>query len=172
MVGEIWKPVKGYEGIYEVSNYGRVKSARGKILKQYLNHQGYYKLGLTKGGKQKDLFVHRLVASAFIPNTRNVECVNHIDECKTNNNADNLEWVTHHENNCHGTARERISKALQEYYKNNGHHCRKPVRCVETNCVYSGMRVASRETGISEGCLSACINGRQNTAGGYHWEWA
>lgn len=171
MAKEVWKPIKEYEGLYEVSNCGKVRSVRGKVMKQRLNQWGYYKVQLTKNGIQRELFVHRLVALAFIPNTRNVECVNHIDECKTNNNVENLEWVTHHENNYHGTARERISKSLHEYYKENGHHCRKPVRCLETNCIYSGVRVASRELGINLSSLCACLNGKRHTAGGFRWEY-
>lgn len=169
MKKETWRPVPGYEKLYEVSSAGRIRNKHGKILKPHKATNGYYRIILYNNGALKSYAVHRLVATAFIPNTRGAECVNHIDECKTNNDVSNLEWVTPHENNCHGTARQRISETLRKYFKENPHHCRKSIRCVETNRVYSGVRVASRELGINAGSLSSCLNGTRKTAGGYHW---
>ena len=170
MINELWKSVKGYEGLYEVSDKGRVRRVDGKVLKQQTSQFGYKVIKLNKNGKSKGYFVHRLVAEAFISKPTKAQCVNHIDECKTNNNVDNLEWVTYHENNYHGTARKRISETLHKYYEENGHHCRKPVRCIETDRIYSGVRVAGRELGINRGSLSSCLNGNRRTAGGFHWE--
>jgi Mn-dependent DtxR family transcriptional regulator len=109
-----WRPVLGYEGLYEVSNYGEVKSLTRKrscgkgfyyqeerILKQTFTTTGYKKVELSKDGKRKSLKVHRLVAIAFIPNPFNKEEVNHIDGDKINNNVNNLEWVTSSENSIH-----------------------------------------------------------------------
>lgn len=114
---EEWKPIKGYEGLYEVSSTGKVKSfQRGgtKILHQNINQSGYHHVILSKGKVKKDLRVHRLVASAFIPNPLNKPEVNHIDGDKHNNNADNLEWATRKENINHsiktGLCDERIKK--------------------------------------------------------------
>ena len=167
---ELWKPVVGYEQLYEVSNTGKARKINGKLLKQYINKGGYPKVSLYRNGKGRDTFVHRMVAEAFIPNPRGVKMVNHIDECKTNNNVDNLEWVTPHENNYHGTARKRISETLKGYFKENSHHSRKAIRCVETGQVYQGVRVASRDLEINAGDISSCISGKRQTAGGYHWE--
>lgn len=101
---EIWKPVVGYEGWYEVSNLGRIKrikigmGASCKILKNQKSSNGYRFITLTKNGTQKQFTVHRIVSIAFIPNPENKLCVNHIDSNRTNNNIHNLEWVTYSEN--------------------------------------------------------------------------
>lgn len=108
---EIWKDVKGYEGLYQVSNLGRVKSlerqksnGKGlvkideKVLTQDITNWGYYRVALYKKGTRKYYKVHRLVAIAFLPNPENKEQVNHIDGDKLNNNVDNLEWNTRIEN--------------------------------------------------------------------------
>ena len=94
-------PIKGYEGLYEISKNGKVLSfkRRPAILKQYKGR--YYKVGLTKDGIQKHFFVHRLLAIAFIPNPHNKPYVNHIDGNKLNNSLDNLEWCTASENAIH-----------------------------------------------------------------------
>jgi len=101
---EVFKDIPNYEGIYQVSNLGRVKSFKKdkpKNLKQSENTHGYYKVGLCKNGKQETLKVHRLVAIAFIKNTKNKKCVNHIDGDKKNNSVNNLEWCTYSENTYH-----------------------------------------------------------------------
>lgn len=101
---EIWLDVVGYEGFYQVSNLGRVKSFyRGKVhlLKYQLDSQGYVIVTLSKGGKQKGCKVHVLVAQAFIPNPENKPFVNHIDGNKSNPHVSNLEWVTQSENMKH-----------------------------------------------------------------------
>lgn len=107
---EEWKDVPNYEGLYQVSNLGRIKSlrdkngkAREKILKLKLSKFGYYQICLCKNGKQKWYFVHRLVALAFIPNPNNLPQINHIDENKTNNYVENLEWCTSKYNSNYGT---------------------------------------------------------------------
>lgn len=95
---EVWKDIKGYEGLYQVSNTGKVKSVRrNKILKKRLTFDGYVKATLTVDRKAVDKRVHRLVAEAFIANPYNKPTVNHIDGNKENNNVDNLEWSDRHE---------------------------------------------------------------------------
>ena len=107
---EEWRPVVGYEGLYEVSNIGQVINIKtGHILKQHKDKDGYWVLSL-KRDKYKTYFAHRLVAQAFIPNPDNLPMVNHKDEDKTNNNVDNLEWCTAKYNSTYGTARERAAK--------------------------------------------------------------
>ena len=120
-MSEEWRPVVGYEGLYEVSSYGRVRSLdgfivdslgykrlhKGKVLSPAKDKNGYLKVNLHCNGKCKIIRVHRLVAQAFIPNTDNLPMVNHKDEDKTNNNIDNLEWCDQKYNINFGTARIR-----------------------------------------------------------------
>lgn len=101
---EIWKDVVGYEGLYQISNLGRVKSVRQNKLMSLKRCQGYLRVGLRHRGKeQRSYFVHRLVAEAFIPNPHNYPQINHKDECRTNNNVENLEWCTAKYNCNYGT---------------------------------------------------------------------
>lgn len=107
---EIWKPIEGYEGLYEISNLGRVKSIqyfnhvnnksypRNKILKPLPNDRGYHRVDLSKFGRSKRYRIHRLVAEAFIPNPNNFPEINHIDGNKQNNSINNLEWCTRKHN--------------------------------------------------------------------------
>ena len=107
---KIWKDIKGYEGLYMVSNGGDVKSVKNGILKPSVyKGTGYYYVGLYKDGKRKGYTIHRLVADAFIPNPNNLPCVNHKDESKINNNVENLEWCTHRYNSNYGCRNEKIS---------------------------------------------------------------
>lgn len=101
---EVWKDIEGYEGLYQVSNMGRVKSLiKGIILKQWTDKDGYRQVGLLK----KTFKVHRLVAKAFIENPDDLPLVNHKDENKANNNITNLEWCTNEYNLSYGTARKK-----------------------------------------------------------------
>ena len=98
---EVWKDVKGYEGLYKVSNTGKVKSFqrnREKLLSDKYYENGYLRASLSKNKEKKKVLIHRLVAETFIPNPENKPEVNHIDGNKKNNNASNLEWCTHCEN--------------------------------------------------------------------------
>ena len=108
---EEWRPVVGYEGLYEVSNTGQVINIKtGHILKQHKDKDGYWVLSL-KRDKYKTYFAHRLVAQAFIPNPDNLPMVNHKDEDKSNCMVDNLEWCDAKYNSTYGTARERMYEA-------------------------------------------------------------
>jgi hypothetical protein len=102
---EIWKDIEGYEGYYQVSNFGRVKSlnvfGKEKHRKLQTDKNGYLVIGLRKLGKEKNCKVHRLVALTFIPNSNNKKTINHIDGVKTNNQVSNLEWATYSENMTH-----------------------------------------------------------------------
>lgn len=129
---EIWKPISGFEGLYEVSNLGRVRSVdrvikrtngyllplKGKILPQYKKrgNSPFYRLyvNLSKDGKSYSKTVHRLVASAFIPNPMGLEQVNHLDENPLNNNVWNLEWCSNEYNHNYGTRNTRHAKALEK----------------------------------------------------------
>ena len=119
MQTEIWKPIEGYEGLYEVSSLGRVKSLgndksrKEKILKPGMA-RGYLKVGLCRNGKMKFFLVHRLVADAFIPNPMGLPEINHKDEVKTNNIVSNIEWCSAKYNANYGTLQERKASALSK----------------------------------------------------------
>ena len=130
MAKEIWKDIENYDGIYQISNFGRVKSLSrqtksGKykeiIKKPSLAGRGYYRLALCKNGKPKYYYIHRLVAKAFIPNPNNLPLVNHKDENKLNNNVNNLEWCDSEYNMNYGfcNIKKNISRAIY-YCKQNG----------------------------------------------------
>ena len=108
-INEEWRPIDDYEGLYEVSSLGRVRSIRkGIILKPEVVRGGYLQVGLHKKGKVKGFKVHRLVAQAFIPNPEGLPEINHIDEDKTNNLVDNIEYCDSKYNCNYGTRNERI----------------------------------------------------------------
>lgn len=109
---ETWKDIEGFEGLYQVSDQGRVRNVMtGRILKQYKNNRGYFRLSLCKEGEYSSYLVHRLVAEAFIfnPNPKEYDQVNHKDEDPNNNRADNLEWCSSEYNLTYGTRAARIS---------------------------------------------------------------
>ena len=117
---EIWKDIKGYEGLYQVSNLGNLmslnyyRSGKPGLLIPVEDKDGYLQVTLCKDRKKKTFFIHRLVAEAFILNPENLPFVNHKDEDKTNNSVDNLEYCTHEYNINYGTHNERIAKALSK----------------------------------------------------------
>lgn len=182
MEEEIWKPVVGYEGLYEVSSLGRVKSfsthchKEPKILKPLLTIWGYHYINLCRNRKHKPASIHRLVATAFIPNPNKLPVINHKNGVKTDNRAENLEWCTPKENTRHSI--EVLGKKPKG---NNQYGGPKPVRCVETGVVYKSIMEASRATGLSDGIIRLAVRHQTrtyakgytftyHTAGGYHWE--
>lgn len=128
IVTEIWKDIKDYEGLYQVSNLGRVKSVKKeikycngkiviypeKILKGFISTSGYFAVDLYKNNTRKRFYVHRLVAEEFIENPLNKPEINHIDEDKLNNRVENLEWCTSSENKLSGTVIERANKTRKD----------------------------------------------------------
>ena len=112
-----WKPIIGFEGLYEVSTLGQVRNKNGLFMKQYLKRDKYTvykKVALWKDGKYKHFYVHRLVAEAFVPNPDNLPIVNHKDEDGTNNFPNNLEWCDKSYNARYGKSLERIKKAARK----------------------------------------------------------
>ena len=175
---EIWKDIKGYEGIYQVSNLGKVKSLnykRGKHekeIKQALNSRGYLEVGLFNG-KVKTHRVHRLVAQTFIPNPENKDEVNHIDGNKKNNAVSNLEWNTSKENVHHAWENKLICFS-KESRRKAGISRQKPCLQYDKNNHlikrWDSLKQASKELGICKSTISMCLNGRYETAGGYVWK--
>ena len=169
---ETWKEIAGYEGIYEVSDLGRVKSLgnnkskKEKILKPLNNTRGYLQVMLCKDGHTKRLLVHRLVAKAFIPNPNNLETINHKDEDKTNNFVSNLEWMSIKDNTNYGTRNKRMAEALskkvQMFDKSTG----------ELLATFPSTMEAGRKTGINQSHICSCCNGNRKSAGGFVWGYA
>ncbi len=171
MFREVWKPIPGYEGLYEVSDLGRVRSLNykrtGKVVIKKLNKHkcGYLQVELWKDDKPKVIFVHRLVALAFIPNPCNLPCVNHKDENKTNNCVDNLEWCDYDYNNNYGTRSSRLAKTKSKtvlQYDLDGNLVKEWMSAMEIK----------RQTGWSQGNISSCCVGKRNIAYGYKWKYA
>ena len=165
---EIWRDIKGYEGLYQVSNYGRVKSLeryvkypngngrliKSKLLKLNPNEDGYLQVCLCKDETEKHFLVHRLVAEAFIPNPENKPEIDHINRIRTDNRFCNLKWVFDNEQ---WENTSRIKSVIQ---------LTKDLMFVAE---YSSIREAERMTGISNQTISRCCKGKRPTAGGYVW---
>lgn len=164
---EIWKNIEGYEGMYQVSNEGRVKSlkfGKEKIMKPNKDRNGYLNINLRKDEKRRIFAIHRLVAQAFLPNPNNYEEVNHKDEDKTNNVVSgvntNLEWCNRQYNCNYGTRTERISKQVNQYTLDD--------KLIAT---YSSTHEVERQLGFANQNISACCNGKFNTAYKYKWRY-
>lgn len=178
---EIWKDIKNYKGLYQVSNIGRVKSldhirqnrdgltciSKGKLLNPGKDNKGYMIVVLSKNGKTKTYRIHRLVAESFIDNPNNYKCVNHKDENKANNNIDNLEWCTYKYNNNYGTKPQKISKGnskkVNQYDK-------------ELNFIkqWGSMAEAEKKLNIKRASvnISACCKNKLKSAYGYVWRYS
>lgn len=167
--------MKGYEGLYEVSDLGRVRSlnryvnyygglrlAKGKILKPVSVSGGYLQVYI---GKKNVKLVHRLIAEAFIPNPNNLPCVNHKDENKTNNKLENLEWCDYSYNNRYNNKNlkigEKLSKTLYQYTLDG-----------EFVNTWTSLSECSRQTGYNNSAISNVCNGKQKTAYGFKWSYA
>lgn len=186
---EIWKDIEDYPN-YQVSSMGRVKvinyqhTDKEKILTPVPRRRGYLGIRLTKDNKRKIFQIHRLVAVAFIPNPNNLPQVNHVDEDKTNNCVDNLEWCDAKYNNAYGTRIERISNTLkghnvsEETKKKISNSLSKPILQFDTKenfiTKWKSASDVERKLGI-KGCqIAGCCKGkkRYKTAGGYKWGYA
>ena len=165
-IDEIWKDVKGYEGLYKISNRGKVYSFyTNKILKNSKSIDGYYRVYLRKNKKRKFASIHRLVAEAFIPNPNDLPQVNHKDENKKNNNVYNLEWCDCKYNANYGTRNKRGSnskkKAIEQYTKDN-----KLIR------IWNSSIEIRDVLGFDTSAISKCCNNRKNfnSSHGYIWK--
>ncbi len=162
---EIWKDVRGYEGIYQVSNLGNVKTLKRNMLLKVNNTSKYDYVKLYKNGKGKVKKIHRLVAENFIENPNKLECVNHKDENKKNNNVNNLEWCTKKYNCNYGTIKERMSKSLSKYKiaqkDKNGNIIK----------IWQSVWDIEHNTSYKKGNIRCCCQNKHNYAYGYKWEY-
>ena len=160
---ENWKAIEGYEGLYEVSDQGRVKSlkyGKERIMKSIENACGYLQVDLCKDGHRKTILVPRLVSESFIPNPQGLETVNHKDEVKTNNVASNLEWMSREDNVAYSQP-HMAKRSVQMFDKQTG----------ELLATFPSTHEAERVTGIAHQYISGCCNGKQKSAGGYIWRY-
>ncbi len=172
---EIWKPVTNYEGKYEVSNLGRVKSIRSHdtyIMKPNSN-RGYLRVGLRKDGIKKYLSIHRLVLEAFVPNPQNLPQVNHKDECKTNNRVENLEWCDASYNSSYGCRNRKILETRRK--KKVGMYPKAVIQMDLSGHIiaqYESLMEACRKTNIDYSNISKCCREgcRNKIAGGFLWK--
>lgn len=171
---EIWKDVPEFEGMYKVSNLGRIKSLRKSqksglkdeyFLKPCLSNNGYYQVTLYGNRTRKKFQVHRLVASCFIPNPENLPQINHKDENPSNNCADNLEWCTAAYNNNYGTASLRgmitKSKMVDQFLPTGQFIAR-----------YICSSIAEKFTGVPKELIRECCRGETESAHGFIWHYA
>lgn len=191
---EIWKSIKDYEGLYQISNYGRVKSLekyvkRRKcgikyfpeiIMKPVSDKDGYLSVTFNVDGKAKTFKVHRLVAQAFIPNPNDKPQVNHKDGNKKNNNVDNLEWVTGKENIQHAYKTNLMNQSGENnaMYGRLGADNPNSIPIIQLNKYtnqkikeYDSMASAGRELGVNISKICECCKGKRLSAYGYKWEY-
>ena len=173
---EVWKDVKGYEGLYKVSDRGAVKSCnrlvkqskgglrpvKEKILKPEEDKDGYLQVFLSKNGKQKMFKVHRLVAAAFVGDADRKLQINHVDGNKKNNSVNNLEWCTVSENAKHRV--HTLKKSATGWSP-------KPVVCVETGERFESVSEAALKTGARQSHISSCLTGMRKTTNNFHWRY-
>lgn len=180
---EIWKDVVGYEGLYQVSNMGNVKSLNWKKQGYPKNlwlkphKKGYWQVELAKDGVKKCFVVHRLVALAFIPNPHGYSQVNHKDENKRNNCVDNLEWCNASYNAIYSLERRGIiSNRKRVPQRKNSSHSSQPIIQMtlsgEEVKTWENSRTIFNETGMSDWSISECCRGNRKTAYGYTWRYA
>lgn len=176
---EIWKDIDGFEGLYQVSNLGNVKSLSRtirantcgvrilpeRLLAKCVSSCGYYVVILCKYGKHYTRMVHRLVAMAFIDNPNNEKEVNHKDENKLNNCAQNLEWCDRRYNANYGTGAGRCGKQKWKPVVMLNKNTKRPIR------VFESLKKASSITGIDDRSISSACRGRIKTAGGFCWKY-
>lgn len=168
---EVWKDIKGYEGIYQVSNLGRVKRigvyknqfkewGSNRILKYATDKEGYLQVALSSNGKSHTFKVHRLVSIAFIPNPKNLPQINHKNEIKSDNRVDNLEWCSPSYNVNYGTRNEKQFKKIEQLNKGG--------KIVKE---WNSIKEASDSLNIDASHIVKCCKGKIKTAYGFVWRY-
>lgn len=181
---EEWKDIIGYEGRYQVSDLGNVKSLNysrkgvAQLLKPILKSTGYYVVTLNVNGRQKQFHVHRLVADAFVNKKYGCSVVDHINTIKTDNRAENLRWGTISDNVNNPISADRRTKSIRKLLKGKyGVASLKHRACVQKDLdgnivkIWSCMYDAVRALGVDSGGLTRVCQGKQHTAKGYKWEY-
>lgn len=166
---EVFRDIDGYEGLYQISNLGNVKSlkwGKERILKPIINTYGYEFVHLSINNKSKCCLIHTLVAQAFLPNPQGLNEINHKDENITNNCVDNLEYCTHTYNINYGTRNKRVAKKQINDPKKS-----KPILCIELNKIFPSAAEAKRLLNVNPTSIWKCCNGIYNKAGNYQWRY-
>lgn len=177
---EIWGDIPKWEGLYLVSNFGRVKSLKrisiqnkiinDRILKQGITNKGYLFVYLSVDGYKEGLFIHRLVSLSFIPNIENKPCVNHKNGIKHDNRIVNLEWVTYSENNLHSFRElNKIASSKGKFGKDA--HRAKKILCVTTGKVFDSRNEAAKEYSICPSNISMVCNKKYSQAKGLNFKY-
>lgn len=175
MENEIWKDIKDYEGLYQVSNLGNIKRVqrkrydRNQLLEEKIikvifpKNKWYPYFSLCKNGVAKNHYLHRVLAIAFIPNPNNYPCINHIDGNKQNNNLNNLEWCSFSHNNkeAHKLKLNRGTAKTTLQFDKQGNFIKE----------WFSTRQAEKQLNIANGNVSACCIGNKKSAGGYIWKY-
>lgn len=177
-----WSDIEGYEGLYQVSDDGRIRSCDRYVVtkggynrichgiekKQRKDKDGYMKVSLHKDGNLQTFYVHRLVANAFIPNTENKPCVDHINAVRNDNRVENLRWFTVKENNSTDIAKTRKSVGAFKREDNKKKIIQYSLNGEMINKYNSSMDI-ERELGFEHSAVLRCCKGKQNTSYGYKW---
>ena len=164
---EIWRDIEDYEGLYQISNKGRVKSlkyGKERIRTPVINNSGYLNIILYKNTEAQHRLVHRLVAEAFIPNLENKPQINHKDENKLNNCVENLEWIRHIDNCNYGSRNERVADSLSKpilQYSKSGDFIRE----------WKSASEVKRVLGIDNSHIIHCCKGKRKSSGGFVWRY-
>lgn len=175
---EEWKDIKNYEGLYQVSNFGRIlslnynRTGKPELMNPSETKGGYLVVELWKNKEKKRCLVHRIVAETFLENPENKPEINHIDEDKTNNRVDNLEWCEHKYNMNYGTRNERAAKAISKAMT-NGKLSKRVLQLSLTGHLIREWESTAEcgRNGFSHGAVSACCLGKRKTHKGFRWEY-
>ena len=175
---EIWKDIVGYEGLYQISNLGNVRSLNynhtGKvgILKGGYNPAGYRIVLFNTADKGKNYFtIHRLVAQTFIPNPENKPCIDHINGDRSDNRVENLRWVTQEENQNFPLAKKNKSQSQINDSKKSKTVLQLDINTGEVINEFPSGKEVERQLGLDQAHISACCNGKARSAGGYIWKY-
>jgi len=162
---EEWKDVKGHEGLYEISNKGRLRNGYGKVLSPADNGKGYMRFSLSKGNSDTStVYLHRAIGEAFIPNPNNYPEINHIDEDKSNNQIENLEWCSIKYNRLYGTRVERSSAKSKRKVVG--------INIKDKSVIILEGIVDCIQHGLNKSAVSNCAQGLSKSSGGYRWMYA